>query len=157
MFIEILIILAGAKPSIFPLDEEEWRGLRQLRLSDFAGFEMFINEFLACLHFFGIHGVGFSYLQDKGFLEIDGMVKGLSRGEFPVLRLTKDFGVLRVLWRKFLFHFLHSLGQGSGEGEFSDVGVVLPQHPSKCGCIPLLGVNSGSIFRFIPFHSSQVS
>ena len=157
VFIEISIILARVKFFVFFLNKEEQRGLRQLRFSDFTRFEVFFNELLACLPLLGIHGIGFSYLQDEGFFEINGMVKGSLRGEFPVLRLIEDFGVLRVLWGKFPFHFLCSLSQGSGEGELSDVGVVFHQHPSKHGHVPLLGVDSGNIFGFVPFYCSQVS
>ena len=117
---------------------------------------MFINELLACLHFLGIHRIGFGYLRDEGFLEINGMVKGSSRGKSSILRLVEDLGVLGVLWGKFLFHLLHGLSQCSGEGEFSNVGVVPPQYPPKCGHIPLLGIDSGSIFGLIPFYGSQI-
>ena len=67
VFIEISVILAGTEPSIFLLNKEEWGGLWQLRFSDFAEFEMFIDELLACLHLFWVHGVGFHYFWDKGF------------------------------------------------------------------------------------------
>ena len=96
------MILARPKSSIFLLNKEEWGGLRWLRLLDLARFEMFINEFLTCLHFFGIHGIGLCYLWDKGFLEIDGMVKGLLRREFPILGLIEEFGAFRVLQEVFV-------------------------------------------------------
>ena len=84
------------------------------------------------------------------------MVKELSWGEFSILGLIEDFSILSILWRKLLFHLFCHLGQGCGKGKLSNVGVVLPQHPLKGCCIPLLSIDSGSIFRFVPFHNSEV-
>ena len=89
-----------------------------------ARFEVFVDELFACLHFFEIHWIGLGYLRNKGFFEIYGMVKRLLRRELSVFWFVKDLGVLGVLWRKFLFHFLCSLGEGSGKSELSEVGVV---------------------------------
>ena len=85
---------------------------------------MFINEFLTHFHLLQVHQVGLGYLGNKGFLKIYGVVKRSLRGEFPVLRFIKDLGVLDMLWRKFLLHFLSSLGKGSGEHKFSNVRVI---------------------------------
>ena len=52
------------------------------------------------------------------------MVKGSPRREFSSSRFVEDFGILGILWGKFLFHSFGSLGQGSRERELSDVGVV---------------------------------
>ena len=68
MFIEVSIVLARAKSSVLLLYEEEGRGLGELRFSDFARLEMFINELLAWVHFLRIHQVSFGYLRDKGVL-----------------------------------------------------------------------------------------
>ena len=51
MFIEIAIVLERVKPSVLFLNTEEGGGLRGLRFLDFARLEMFINEFLASVHF----------------------------------------------------------------------------------------------------------
>ena len=52
------------------------------------------------------------------------MVKESLRGEFPILWFLKDLDILGILWGKLLLHFLHSLGQGDGKGEFLDVGMT---------------------------------
>ena len=87
--------------------------------TNFARFEVSIDELLTCLHLFRIHWIGFGYLQNEGFLEVDGMVKGLSRGESPIFGLIENFGILGILQREFLFHLFHCLGKGGGKGELS--------------------------------------
>ena len=67
---------------------------------------MFVDELLACLHFLRIHSIGLSYLWNEGFLEIDGMVKGSLREEFPVLWLIEDLGVLGILCGELLLYLL---------------------------------------------------
>ena len=85
---------------------------------------MFIDELLACFHLFGIHWVGLSHLRHKGFPKVDGMVKRSSWREFPIFWFVEDFRVLSILWGKFLFDFICCLGQGGGESELSDVGMI---------------------------------
>ena len=87
---------------------------------------MFINECLTCFRLFRIHGVGFGYLRDEGFLQLYPVVKGPLRGKLPSLWFIKDFGILGILWGKFLFYSFSGLGQGSRESELSNVGVILP-------------------------------
>ena len=85
---------------------------------------MFIDELLACLHLLGVHWVGLGYLWNKGFFEINDMVKGSSRGKLPILWFIENLGVFGVLWGKFLFHLLRCLGEGGGKGELPDMGMV---------------------------------
>ena len=118
---------------------------------------MFINERLTCFCLFRIHGIGFGYLRDEGFLQFYSMVKGSSRGEFPSLWLVKDFGILGILWGKFLLHSFGSLGQGHRESELSDVGVVFPKHSAKSCCISLLSIDSGSELGVVLFHGMEIS
>ena len=66
MFIEVLIFLVGMKSSILLFDKEEGRSLRQLGLANFARFEVFVNELLAGVHFFQIHGVSLGHLRNEG-------------------------------------------------------------------------------------------
>ena len=87
---------------------------------------MFVDELLACLHFLRVHRIGFSHLQDEGFFEINGVVKGLSRGELSILGFIENLGIFSILWRKFLFYFLCCLGQGSGEGQLQMWGWFSP-------------------------------
>ena len=66
VFIEILVILARVKPSIFLLNKEEWGGLWRLRFPDFAGFEMLVDECFTHFPLLQVHRIGFSYLWDEG-------------------------------------------------------------------------------------------
>ena len=118
---------------------------------------MFIDEHFTCLHFFRVHGIGFGYLRDEGFLQFYSMVKGSSRGKFPPLWLVKDFGILGILWGKFLFHSFGGLSQGRRESDLSDMGVTFPKHSAKSCCISLLSINSSSELRVVLFHGMEIS
>ena len=80
------------------------------------------------------------------------MVKGPSRGKLPSLRFVKDFGVLGILWGKFLFYSFCGLGQGSRERELLNVRVILSEHSEKSSGVSLLSVNSGSEFGVVSFY-----
>ena len=54
------------------------------------------------------------------------MIEGSSRREFSFSRFVEDLGILGILQREFLLHFLSGLCQGRRESEFSDVRVVFP-------------------------------
>ena len=84
------------------------------------------------------------------------MVEGSSRREFPSFRLIKDFCILSVLWGKFLFHSFGSLGQGCGESELSNVGVIFPEHSEESRCISLLSIDSGSELGVVPLHGMEI-
>ena len=99
MFIEVSIILARAKSSILFLNEEEGGGLGQLGFSDFARFEMLINELFTSVHLFWVQRIGLGYFREEGILEVDGMVKQSLRREFSCLGFLKHLGVLGVLRR----------------------------------------------------------
>ena len=66
---------------------------------DFARFEMLINELLACMHLLWVHRIGFGHFGNKGLLEVNGMVKGLSGGKFPILWFVEHPSILSVLQR----------------------------------------------------------
>ena len=85
------------------------------------------------------------------------MVKVSSRGEFPSLWLIKDFGILGILWGKFLFHSLGGLGQSCRESELSNVWMVLPQHSAESDLVPLLSIDSSGKLGIVFFHSVEIS
>ena len=85
------------------------------------------------------------------------MVKQLLRGEFSILGFLEDHSILSILRREFLLDSLHCLSQGSGECEFSDMGVVFSKYLLEGSCVPLLSIDSGGILGFVSFHSSEIS
>ena len=84
------------------------------------------------------------------------MIKGLLRGEFPVFGLIEDICIFGILWRELQFHLLCRLCQGSREREPSGMGMAFPEYLSEGGCIPLLGIYSSGVFRFILLYCSEV-
>ena len=116
---------------------------------------MLVDKHSACFHLFRVHGIGFGYFRDEGFLQLYSMVKGPSRGKFPSLWLIKDFGVFGILWGKFLFHSFGGLGQGGRESELLNMGVIFPEHSEKSCHISLLSIDSGSklgVLRMLDRH-----
>ena len=85
------------------------------------------------------------------------MVKGPSWGKLPSLWLVKDFGILGILWGKFLFHSFSGLGQGSRESELSNVGVIFSEHSEKSCCVSLLSIDSGSELGVVLLHGMEIS
>ena len=85
------------------------------------------------------------------------MVKGSSRREFPSPWLVKDFRIFSILWGKFLFHSFGGLGQGRGESELSNVGVVFPEHSKESRCVSLLSIDSGSELGVVLLHGMEIS
>ena len=157
MFIEVLIVLAWVKSSVLLLNEEEWRGLWRLGFTDFSGPEMFVNELLASIHLFRVWQVGLGYLGNKSILEFYGMIERLLRRKFPCFGFIKYLGIPRILGRKFLFDFLYSLGKGSRQSEFLDVGVTFPKFPPVSFHLFLLLADCSSVFEIFLLASSQVS
>ena len=74
---------------------------------------MLVDERLTRLCLLQVHGVGFSYLWNKGLLQLYPMVERSPRGKFSSLWFIKDCGVFSILWGKFLLYSFGSLGQGS--------------------------------------------
>ena len=85
------------------------------------------------------------------------MVKGSLRGKLSSLWLVKDFGILGILWGKFLFHSFGSLGQGRRESELLDVRMVFPKHSAKSCGISLLSIDSGSELGVVLLHGMEIS
>ena len=74
MFIEVTVVLAGAKVSILLFDKEEGRGLRGIERTDFSRFEIFIKEVFGGFSFIREEGVDFPNLRNEGFVEVYIMV-----------------------------------------------------------------------------------
>ena len=98
MFIEVAIVLARSESAVLFLDEEERRCLGGFRRADLSRAKVLINEVVGGLSFFYRKGVEFPNLWDKGFVEVDGMVVGATRGY--VLRgfFGEDLGIFSVFW-----------------------------------------------------------
>ena len=84
------------------------------------------------------------------------MIEGSSRGEFSFFGFIKNLGILGILWREFLLNLPGGLGKGGRQGESPNMRVVLPQYSAKSGCVPLLGVNSGSKLGVVFLHGMEI-
>ena len=89
VFIEVLVVLAREEASILLLDKEEGGGLRGLGFSNFARFEILVNEFFTCFHFFGVHRVALATLGIKVSCRSMAWSKGCCGGSFLPLGLSK--------------------------------------------------------------------
>lgn len=61
---------------------------------------MFFNELLAGIHLLQIQEIGLGNLWQKGFLEVNSMVKGMSRRENPCCGFIEHLGIVLILGRK---------------------------------------------------------
>ena len=98
MFIEVTIVLAGSESAVLFLDEEEGRCLRGLGWADLSRAKVFINEVVGGLSFFYREGIKFPNLWDKGFIEVDGMIIGATRGYVVRGFFGEDLGVFCIFW-----------------------------------------------------------
>ena len=98
MFIEVSIVLARSESTVLFLDKEERRCLGRLGRADLSRMKVFINEVICGLSFFYQEGMKFPNLWDKGFIEVDGMVIGVSGGYMVCGFFGEDLGVLSVFW-----------------------------------------------------------
>ena len=64
MGVKVMIVLAGAKGSIFLGDKEKGGGLWRFRWDNATSFEVFFNKCSTGFFFFGIEGV---YFGDLGY------------------------------------------------------------------------------------------
>ena len=109
VLIEIAIILARSQSTVLFLNKETWGGLGGSGFPNLARLEVFIDERLTCYRLLRVHGIGFGYFRDEGFLQLYSMVKGSSRGKFPSLWFIEDFGIFGILGREFLFYLFSGL------------------------------------------------
>ena len=79
VFIDVSIVLTGARATIFFLDKEERGCLWGIGGVDFASFQVFIKEVLHCFLFFGGEGVYFADLRFKSFIKVYLVVIGARR------------------------------------------------------------------------------
>ena len=116
--IQVTIILARAKSSVFLWDKEEWGSLRGFGRDNITSFEMFLNKGFACIFFSRIEQVDFGNLRNEGILEVDGMVKGSVRGKLFIGLFRKYIGKVGAEFRDgYFFRFLY-MGNFCRYGEF---------------------------------------
>ena len=75
-----MIVLAGAKGSIFLGGEEEERGLWGFRQDNATSFEMFFDECSTGFLFLGIEGVYLGNFGYKCMFQVNGVIKRLVGG-----------------------------------------------------------------------------
>ena len=118
MGIQVTIILARVKSSVFLWDEEEWGSLRGFGRDNMTSFEIFLNKGFACIFFSRIEWVDFGNFRNKDILEVNDIVKRLVRGKLFVGLSRKYIGEVGAEFRDgYFFRFL-SLGDFCRYGEF---------------------------------------
>ena len=80
MFIDISVILARAKSSVFLFDEEKGGGLGRVGGVNLSRGEILIKEVLGGFLFFGGEGIYFYDFQGEGIIKVDLVVIGLRWG-----------------------------------------------------------------------------
>ena len=117
MLVEVPVILAGAKSSVFLLYEEEGGGLGGVGRADFSGVKIFIEKFFGGKAFVGGEGVEFSNFRGKGVGEVDFVVVGSRGGNMVCCFLGEYRGKLRVLGGKDGLWFSSFCGSGEFGGD----------------------------------------
>ena len=79
-----MIVLTGAKSSIFLGDKEEWGSLRRFGRDNTTGLEVFFDEGFTSIFFCGVQWVDFGDLGNKSVLEVNSVVKWAMRGELLI-------------------------------------------------------------------------
>ena len=79
VFVNIAIVLAGSKTTVFLLDKEERGCLWRVGGADFAGSKIFIEKVLCRFSFFRREGVYFADFRFEGFIKINLMIIGMER------------------------------------------------------------------------------
>jgi len=166
MFVEVSVILAGAKSSVLFLDEEERGGLGEIGRADLSGAKVFIEKFFGGEAFVRGEGVKFSNFRGKGVGEVDFVVVGLSGGNMVCCFLGEHRGELGVFGGKDGLWFRSFCGSGefSSDGE---VGDYWGTHRDKTGSASYDSVKGsvfaspvnvcGLLFPLVVFEEARVS
>ena len=122
MFIDVSVILAGAKSSVFLFDEKEGGSLERVGGMDFSQGEVFIKEVFGGFLFFGGEVIYLPDFRREGVIKVDFVVIGARRGNVVSGLLGEHGGERRVFWgeRGFGFGFLSGGSEFSGSGQFGD-------------------------------------
>ena len=80
MAVQVAVVLAGSKGSVFFGNKEEQGSPRGFRRNNSSHFQVFINKCLASISFGRIEGVNFGDFGDEGVFEVNSMVEGSMRG-----------------------------------------------------------------------------
>ena len=144
MFIEVPVILAGAKSSVLLFDEEEGSGLRGVGGTDFSSTKIFIKEGFGSELFVGGERVELPDFWGKRVGEVNFVIVRSRRGDMVSSFFIKDRRKLGVFGGKNSFGFcgFSSCGKLSGDSEAGD---YWGSHGNKVGATSNDSVE-GSIF-----------
>ena len=96
MFVEVSVVLAGAKFAVSPFNKEEGGGLWGVGRTNLSSGKVFFKEVLGGFFLIGREGVDFAYLRCKGVVEIDLMVIGLGWGNMVSCFFREDLGEVGI-------------------------------------------------------------
>jgi len=144
MFVEVSVILAGAKSSVLFLDEEERGGSGGIGGADLSGTKVFVEKFFGGETFVGGEGVKFSNFRGKGVGEVDFVVVGSSGGNMVCCFFGEHRGELGIFGGKDGLWFCSFYGSSefSSNGE---AGNYWRAHRDKMGSASYDSVK-GSVF-----------
>ena len=90
MGVEVTIVLARAKGSIFFWNKKEGRGLGRFRRNNSSGFQVFFHKGFACLHLRRVERIDFGNFGNEVGVQFDGVIIGAMRGELVMSFLGED-------------------------------------------------------------------
>ena len=97
MFIEVMIVLAGAELAILLFDEEEGGYLGRVERMDLSSGKVFFEKIFGGLLFIWGERVDFAYLWHEGFIEIDLVIIGSGGGNVVGCFLREDLCEVSIL------------------------------------------------------------
>ena len=124
MGVQVLVVLAGAKRTIFFSNKEEWSGLWGLGQNDSAGFKVFIDKCFTCLLLLWVKRVDFGDLWNERRFEINGVVIRSVRGKNIVGTFGEYVLEIRTPVGNFLIRSLRCLGEFGGQCNLVEVFTI---------------------------------
>ena len=122
--VQVSIVLARAKGTIFLGNKEEGSSLGRFGWDDSSSLKMFIYESFASFLFLEVEGIYFGDLWDKELFKINGMIIHSMRGKMIMDFFRKYvFEVGAPFW-DFLIRGFSSLSQLNGESNLIEVFAV---------------------------------
>ena len=118
MEIQVLVVLARLKGPILLWHKEERRSLGRFQRNYPSGFQMFLDEGFACLHFHWVEQIDLGDLGSEVGMKFDCVVVGVMGRELIMGFLGEDILEVLALFRYSWFDRSSSLGYLGRDGGF---------------------------------------